>query len=176
MNDLSEKMKKIRLIALDVDGTLTDGRIRLDNTDNDTKAFSAKDGLGLEVWTRYGGISAIITGRTSHVVERRARENSVKYAEQGCRDKSSALRKIMELEKLGWEEVCFVGDDLNDLGALTKAGFSAAPADAVPEVRNRVDFVSSFPGGAGAVREVIVTIMRAQETWERVIADYLGEK
>lgn len=173
MNELTEKLKKIRLIALDVDGTLTEGKIRLDSGTNDSKAFSCKDGLGLETWHRFGGISAIITGRAARVVERRAQEIGVKYVLQGSHNKKAALEELLAKENLTWENVCFVGDDLNDLGAMMKAGLSACPADAAPEVLNRVDFVSAKTGGNGAVREVVTAIMEAQGTWELAVAEYL---
>ena len=169
------KLQKIRLIVLDVDGTLTDGKIYLDEKESGYKAYSAKDGLVLSKWVEYGGMTAIITGRVSNMVERRARELQIKHIEQGVRNKSLTLEKILSQEKIPYEAVCYIGDDLNDLGAMMKVGFSAAPADAATEVLNRVDFVSGKAGGFGAVREIVVKIMKAQENWEKVIRDFLME-
>lgn len=166
-------LRNIKLIVLDVDGTLTDGKIYVDDKDNNFKAFDVKDGFGIVQFIKYGGILAIITGKKSNIVARRAEELGIKYVYQGVKNKVEILEKILDTEKLKFENVCYIGDDINDLGALNIVGFSACPKDSVPEILSAVDYVSICNGGAGAVRNIITYIMARQGTWNNVINEYL---
>lgn len=145
----------IELIALDVDGVLTDGSINIDQSGELYKSFNVKDGLGIAHWKRDYGDVAFITARQSEILERRAKELGVETVLQDVEDKESALRSLINERDITAEEVVYVGDDLSDLDALELAGISAAPADAVPEVRAVADIVTDASGGEGAVRELI---------------------
>lgn len=150
----------IELIVLDVDGTLTDGGITYTNSGEELKTFDVKDGLGIASWTRkLGKKAAIITGRKSILVEKRAKELGITYIFQGVDDKDQVLLEILEKENISWEEVAAIGDDLNDLLMLKKVGLSFAPCDAVPYIKNSVNIVCKKSGGKGAVREMIEYIL-----------------
>lgn len=165
----------IKLIALDVDGTLTNGKLYVDDKDNCWKAFDVKDGFAIVNWIKLGGIVAIITGKASKIVTRRGNELGIHEISQGISNKVSELKKIMSKYNLTFEEVAYIGDDLNDLGVINKVGFSAAPKDAVKEVLEKVDFISSKTGGFGAVREIFEKIMKENGMWEKIIEKYINE-
>lgn len=163
---LKEKAKRIKLLILDVDGVMTDGRIILDNEGNEIKAFHVRDGHGIKM-ARMAGIKvAIITGRKSRVVERRALELGIKDVYQKAMNKADTYEKMIKKYDLKDEEVAFIGDDINDLTLLRKVGFSIAVADADAHVRNIVDYVTEISGGRGAVRETIDIILKAQGKWD----------
>lgn len=166
----------IKLIALDVDGTLTDGKLYIDDRDNAFKAFNVKDGFAIAQWIKYGGIAAIITGKTSNIVTRRKEELGIQELVQGAKNKVQELNKIIEKYNISLDEVAYVGDDINDLGIMSIVGFSACPHDAVDEVIKRADFVSKYNGGNGAVREIFEKIMKHNGMWEKVLNRYLNEK
>lgn len=166
----------IKLIVLDVDGTLTDGRLYVDEEKNFQKSFDVKDGFAIVNWIKFGGIVGIITGKSSEIVERRAKELGITEVHQGVKNKSKKLKEILDKYKLSFGETAYIGDDLNDLGVITKVGFSASPIDAVDEVTERVDYVATKKGGCGAVREVIEKIMKDNKMWEKVVESYLNEK
>lgn len=150
----------IELIVLDVDGTLTDGGIIYSNSGEELKAFDVKDGLAVASWTKkMGKKAAIITGRKSILVEKRAKELGITHIFQGVEDKERILQDILEQEGFRWENVAAIGDDLNDLKMLKKAGFSFAPNDAAEYIRKNVNFVCANKGGHGAVREMIEYIL-----------------
>jgi len=159
----------VRLLLLDVDGVLTDGTIYLDANGVETKGCSIQDGLGLSLLKGAGIGLGIITGRTSKVVELRARELGMSHVVQGCGDKAAAAAEILGHEGLGWEALAYVGDDLIDLPVLSRAGLAAAPGDAAPQVRQAVHHVARAPGGRGAVREVCELILMAQGRWEAAL-------
>ena len=165
MSDLTSRLQRIRLLGLDVDGVLSDGRIVLSSDGRDWKSFDAQDGFGIVCAQRLGLQIALVSGRTSDVVLLRAQQLKIADAIQNCDDKREGLRALREKYQLSVEEVAFMGDDLFDLPALKSVGVSFAPANAVAEVRERVDYVASRSGGAGAVREVIELILRAQGKW-----------
>jgi 3-deoxy-D-manno-octulosonate 8-phosphate phosphatase (KDO 8-P phosphatase) len=174
---LKERLAAVRLLAMDVDGVLTDGTIFWSARPQggavlETKAFSVKDGLGLSL-ARVAGLQiAWITGRTSPVVERRAVELGVTELHQWARNKALVLTQIMERYELSAPAVAFVGDDLNDMPAFRVAGVRVAVADAVPEVRALADWVTEAPGGRGAIREVVEAILRAQGRWEEAVEGF----
>ena len=152
---LKEKAARIKLLRLDVDGTLTDGQLIYGPGGETYKSFNVKDGLGIYLIQKEGIQVGLISGRYSKVVEDRARELGISFVWQSVRDKLDLFKKILKEFHLEAEEVAFMGDDLNDLSLLKKAGFSAATGDASREVQEVVDFVSKRDGGKGAVREFI---------------------
>lgn len=171
--DLTEKIRKIRLLILDVDGVLTDGSIIIDDSGLETKAFNVRDGHGIKLLERGGVRTAIVTGRTSTVVEHRARDLKIELVYQGSRDKLKAYEDILTRSSLTPVETAYVGDDLVDLPVLKRVGFSVAVADASVEVKERADYVTERPGGRGAVREVVELILKTQGKWEGLIERYL---
>lgn len=165
----------IKLIVLDVDGTLTDGKLYIDDKDNSLKAFDVKDGFAIAQWIKYGGLVAIITGKTSVIVKRRAEELGIQELVQGAGNKVAELKKILDKYQISLEETAYMGDDINDLGVMSIVGMSAAPKNAVKEVLDRVNFISSKNGGDGAVREFFEKVMKENGMWEKVVERYLNE-
>ncbi len=159
---ISSKAKKIKLLLLDVDGVMTDGLIILDNQGNETKAFHVRDGHGIKLAQKAGIVIGIITGRSSEVVNVRARELGVTEVHQGTREKSAAYDTLIAKYRLRDDEVAYIGDDVVDLPIFKRAGLSAAVADADPSVKPHVDLITRAGGGRGAVREVINIILKSQ--------------
>ena len=147
--------KKIKLFAMDVDGTMTDGRIYMGNEGELLKAFHIKDGMGIRILRERGVVPAIITGRESEIVKNRAKELGILELHQGIEDKTAVLKKLSEKYTIEKEEIAYIGDDINDLEAMAYAGLSFAPADAVQEVKDRADIALHTKGGEGAVREAV---------------------
>ncbi|STO31683.1 3-deoxy-D-manno-octulosonate 8-phosphate phosphatase KdsC [Fusobacterium necrogenes] len=165
----------IKLIVLDVDGTLTDGRLYMDDKDNCLKAFDVKDGFAIAQWIKLGGIVAIITGKTSKIVKRRKEELGIQELAQGISNKVKELNKLLNKYSLLPNEVAYIGDDINDLGIINKVGFSACPKDAAPEVVERVTYVANKNGGKGAVREIFEKLMKENNMWDEVLKRYINE-
>jgi 3-deoxy-D-manno-octulosonate 8-phosphate phosphatase (KDO 8-P phosphatase) len=159
---------------MDVDGTLTDGAITYAEDGTEWKSFHSKDGLGIKLLAMAGIEAAIVTGRSSAVVARRAKELGIREVVQGAGDKVAAVRRLRERLGVPATAVAYAGDDLSDLPAMRAAAFSAAPADAAPEVRGAATFVSRLGGGRGAVREAIEALLRREGRWERVLAAFEG--
>ncbi|MBF0358158.1 MAG: phenylphosphate carboxylase subunit delta [Magnetococcales bacterium] len=157
------------MVALDVDGVLSDGGISIDNSGIESKRFYVRDGLGIRLLLDSGIKVGLITARKSKVVEKRAKELSLTFVHQGVKDKWGCLQSEMEQAKLKSTECAFMGDDLIDLAILTKVGLATSPVDAAPEVINHVDWVSQKPGGSGAVRELAEEILKAQNMWDGII-------
>lgn len=157
------KLKRIRIVILDVDGVLTDGSIIYDANGVEYKRFHVHDGYGIFRGREKGLKFAIISGRISKVTEFRAQRLKITDVHQGSEDKVSAFRRIIKKYKLTPDEVCFIGDDEFDLPLLQLVGISAAPADAMSRVKREVDFVSGKRGGRGAVREIIDMILTAKK-------------
>ena len=170
---MQDKLSKIKLLALDVDGVLTDGTINIGDNGELYKGFNAKDGLGISCALRSGLKVAIITGRKSEIIHKRSAELGITLLCEGVKDKYAELIKLTKELALTKEEVAYMGDDLNDLPAFRAAGFSFAPQDAVTEVVNNADCVVRKDGGRGAVRAAIEMILKAQDKWEGLIASYL---
>jgi 3-deoxy-D-manno-octulosonate 8-phosphate phosphatase (KDO 8-P phosphatase) len=172
---LNSRAKKIRVLVMDVDGVLTDGRIwllsRRDGTASEIKGFSAYDGAGLKLARAAGLRTGLITGRESTAVAQRARECEIEFVYQHRATKTAALEEIMQLTGASESEVAYVGDDLPDLSILTRVGLAAAVANAVPEVKRAAHFVTKRSGGEGAVREVIELIVKAQGKWAEASRD-----
>lgn len=170
-----QQLAGIRLLLLDVDGILTDGRIIYDNQGNELKAFDVKDGHGLKMLQRAGIRIGIITGRTSAVVARRADELGIDILYQGALQKLTPYLEILSDLALTDDQVAYMGDDIVDLPLLRRVGFSATAADALPEVLSRVDYVTQRNGGCGAVREVCDMLLKACGRWDDLTARYFHD-
>lgn len=160
--DVRERAARIRLACFDVDGTLTDGRLVFDTAGRESKAFHVHDGLGLVLLRRFGIEVAFITARTSTVVEQRAAELGIVEVHTAVKDKFARVGEIIARMGIGMDEVAFMGDDLPDLRVMSQVGFAAAPADAHPWVRERVQWRTSLPAGHGAAREFCDLLLASQ--------------
>jgi 3-deoxy-D-manno-octulosonate 8-phosphate phosphatase (KDO 8-P phosphatase) len=170
----SSRARRVVLILVDVDGVLTDGRIRYADGGGEIKTFDARDGAGLVLARRAGLRTGLISGRGGPAIRRRAVELGMSEIHLRAKDKLAAYLGILKAGDLEDSQVCYVGDDLVDLPVLARAGLSVAVADAHPEVRRRVDHVTRAGGGRGAVREVIDAILKAQGRWDEVIGWFAG--
>ena len=169
---LDARAARIKLLLLDVDGVLTDGKILMHADGSESKRFDIKDGAAL-VWAQRVGLRVgLLSARPSAVTERRAAELRIRLLVQSHGPKVRAYQQILRREKLEDADVAYMGDDLLDLPVLTRVGFSAAPADAVADVRTRVDFVARAGGGNGAVRELVELLLRAQGRWDAFVAEW----
>ncbi len=168
-----EKARKIKLLILDVDGVLTDGRIILDNEGNELKAFHVRDGHGIKMLIRAGIQVALITGRSSKVVERRAKELGIAEVYQKCYNKVEAYNRIKSKFYLRDNEIAYIGDDIVDLPLLKRVGLSFAVADSSEEVKSHASAVTKNRGGRAAAREVTDIILKAKGLWNKVIDGYL---
>jgi 3-deoxy-D-manno-octulosonate 8-phosphate phosphatase (KDO 8-P phosphatase) len=168
--------RRIRLLLFDVDGVLTDGTIVLHHDGTESKTFHIRDGAAL-VWAQRAGFRVgLLSARTSDATGQRAAQLGIPLVVQGATDKLAAYEQILRDGALADEDVAYMGDDLQDLPVLRRAGFSAAPADAPADVRTRVHWVSSRPGGRGAVRELIEHVLQAQGAWQTAVAEFLIER
>ncbi len=169
---VEERAARIKLLLMDCDGVLTDGRIWLFDNGEEQKGFHTRDGLGIELWHRAGLKSGIISGRNSTAVMRRAQGLGMSFVVQGFSDKVRAFTETVTQAGVGDDEVAFIGDDLNDIPLMLRSGFAVAVADAAVEARQRAHYVTKLSGGQGAVREVIEVILKAQGRWKQLTADY----
>ena len=175
MVEIYEKAKGIKMLIMDVDGVLTEGRIIYGNKKGEEyKVFNVKDGLGIRLAHRAGLSTAIITGRESEVVLHRARELQIVEVHQNAYEKLMVYQKIINKYGLSDDEVACIADDLMELPILKRVGLSVAVADAVPEVKEVVDMVTIAKGGCGAVREVVELILKAQKKWESILERYVS--
>jgi 3-deoxy-D-manno-octulosonate 8-phosphate phosphatase (KDO 8-P phosphatase) len=168
--ELTNKAQKIKLIAFDVDGVLTDGSITYTDSGAEIKTFNAKDGQGMSMLADSQYITAIITARTSTIVEKRAKDLKVNHVYQGAKNKLVALTELMEMYSLDFSQVAYVGDDFPDMCILERVGLACCPFDAVDEVKSVCHFVASKNGGQGAVREVANLILKSSGKLERFLA------
>lgn len=159
------RARAIRLLILDVDGVLTDGRLVYGPTGEDTKVFDVRDGFAIAAARGAGLEVAVVSGRSSPAVTRRLADLGVREVHQGVGDKLALLPELCARRRLDPAQVAFMGDDLPDLPLLGRVGLALAPADAAPEVRRAADWTSRRPGGAGAVREAIEWLLRARRAW-----------
>ncbi len=160
----------IELLVLDVDGTLTDGKITYTNSGEELKSFDVSDGLAIATWTKiFKKNIAIITGRNSKIVEQRAKELNIKYLYQGIKNKDEILENILKEEDISWSQVAAIGDDLNDYKMLKKVGLSFTPANGTHYLKDFVDVVCKNKGGEGAVREMIEYICKKNDMEEDFI-------
>ena len=172
-SDLEKKAKKIKLILMDADGVLTEGKIIFYSGGGEAKAFDVKDGVGIKLAQRAGLKIGIITGRTSEAIARRAQELEVEEIHQGAKEKIISYEKILSKHSLHDENVCFIGDDIIDIPVMKRVGFPAAVADAHEDILPFAIYQTSLKGGQGAVREVIDLIIKTQGKWHQVVKKYL---
>ena len=175
---LQRRCAGIELLIVDVDGVLTDGGIIHGTGGLELKRFHVRDGFGLRAWQEAGKRTAIVTGRSTPVVEVRAREVGIELVFSGVADKMQAFRRVLEQTGLSVEAACYVGDDLPDLAPLRQCGLAVAVADARPELRAVAHYITRTPGGGGAAREVIELVLHCQGRWPQPVplAPAAGER
>ena len=176
MNELVEierRAARVKLLLMDCDGVLTDGRITLLENGDEQKSFHTRDGHGLVLLHRAGLSSGIISGRTSSLVERRARELGMRYVRQGTWDKIKDFEELLAEAGVADHEVAFVGDDVTDIPLMQRSALAVAVADAAPETLAAAHYVTQLPGGHGAVREVTELILKAQGRWSELMKRYI---
>lgn len=171
--EVRERAGRIRVVLLDVDGVLTDGRIHMGSRGEDGRSFHSRDGLGVRLGQQAGLTFGIISGRRSEVVTGRAAELDITEVHQGVRDKIACLDGILARLDVADEAVCYMGDDIVDVAVMRRVGLAAAPSDAAPEARDAADYVAASAGGRGAVREVVDVLLRASGKWKEVTKRYL---
>ena len=165
---IDEKAKKIKMLVLDVDGVMTDGRIVMNDLGQEIKFFNVKDGHGIRLLLKAGIDVAIITGRESETVRRRASDLGIQIVYQGIKDKASVCKKIIKEKGFEKEQVCCMGDDLPDIPMFECAGLPIAVADAAYETRESAVYVTKSSGGCGAVREVCEIILKSKDAWPKI--------
>ena len=170
--ELKSRFRKVKLLLLDVDGVLTDGRIIYDSRGRDSKFFDVHDGLGVYCLHKFGINTIIITAKNSKSIGPRARDMRVAEVFADIFPKTKVLDKILKKYGISLDEICFVGDDLVDLSLMRKVGLPVAPANASPEVKEAAAYVTNCRGGRGAVREVAELILKAQGKWKDVLEFY----
>ncbi len=164
-----KRAARIRLLLMDCDGVLTDGRIHLLDDGSEMKSFHVRDGQGLALWHRAGGLSGVVSGRASLALEVRARELGIHFVRQGVGDKVAAFESLLAEANVCAAEVAFIGDDLADVPLMRRVGFAVAVADACIEARRAAHHVTKKAGGHGAVRELIELLLRAQKKWRLLV-------
>jgi len=169
---LRERLARVKLLLLDVDGVLTSGGVTWTNDGVEQKTFHIRDGLGIRLWHSADGRTGIVTGRASRLVQLRAEELGIPIVRQGVEDKFETTASILAACGVSWEETAFVGDDLPDLPVIARCGVGVAVADACPEVVEAATLVTHSPGGRGAVREVIEHLLKARGSWEGIVRRY----
>jgi 3-deoxy-D-manno-octulosonate 8-phosphate phosphatase (KDO 8-P phosphatase) len=172
---LLERAQKIRLLALDVDGILTDGTLYFDSSGNELKAFNTSDGLGLKALQKFGIQLAIITGRESPMVTQRAAQLGFDFVYQGSDNKLSAYMDILNKTGLEADQICYAGDDFIDLPVLLRVGLAVSVPMADDEVKDRVHWVTSRSGGQGAVREICKLILKAQGHDQKLLQEFIDQ-
>ena len=169
---LRKKAAKIKLLILDVDGVMTDGSINYTDSGDEFKSFNVKDGHGIKLLMRTGTMVALITARSSNVVTHRAKDLGIEHLIQGAKEKLPAFEGLIKELGLTSDEVAYMGDDLVDLPVIRRVALSGAPLDAVKEVREAVDIVTTAHGGKGAVREFAELIIRGLGKFDELTARY----
>lgn len=172
-SEVQERAARIKLLLMDCDGVLTDGRIWLFENGEEQKGFHTRDGLGMELLHRAGLRSGIISGRTSSAVETRARGLGISFVIQGHENKIQAFADVLKQADVTSADVAYIGDDLNDIPLMVQSGLGVAVADAALETREHAHYVTKALGGFGAVREVIELILKSQGRWDDLIKDYI---
>ncbi len=170
---ITEKARAVRLLVLDVDGVLTDGRLYFSEDGQELKTFDTQDGHGIKMLQQAGIACAIITGRNTQLVARRAANLGIKHLLQGREDKGVALRALAQELAIALDEIAYMGDDWPDLPAIRMAGLGVAVANAHKEVRHHADLVTTARGGRGAVREICDLILEAQGLYQQALESYL---
>ncbi|MDD2832784.1 MAG: 3-deoxy-manno-octulosonate-8-phosphatase KdsC [Methylotenera sp.] len=172
---LNQRFKNIKLLILDVDGVMTDGGLTIGDDGQEYKTFHAHDGLGMKLLKASGVSMAIITGRTSNVVKKRAESTGVAHFYQGAEDKLAAFQDLMQASGLTPSQCAFMGDDVVDLPPMLHCGLAIAVPDSPALLLEHAHYVTKKAGGRGAVREVCELIMQAQNTWEAQMAQFLTQ-
>ena len=173
--DFDERARRVKLVLMDADGVLTDGKIIFFSGGNEAKMFDSKDGVGVKLAQRAGLVTGVISGRESEALLRRCEELGMEEIHQRVSDKLAAYREIAARRGLRDEQCCFIGDDLVDAPVMKCVGLPVMVADAHPALEPIVAYVTERPGGASAVREVIDQVIRAQGKWDEIVGRYLKE-
>jgi 3-deoxy-D-manno-octulosonate 8-phosphate phosphatase (KDO 8-P phosphatase) len=171
--EIERRASRIKLLLMDCDGVMTDGRITLLDNGEEEKSFHTRDGHGIVLMHRAGLQTGIISGRTSSLVERRAKELGMKYVRQGTWNKVKDFEELLAEAGIDEREVAFIGDDVTDIPLMQRSQLAVAVADAVEETRGVAHFVTRLPGGFGAVREVCDLILKAQGRWSELMERYM---
>ena len=171
--EVERRARRVKLLLLDCDGVLTDGRITLVSGDDEEKSFHTRDGHGLVLLHRAGLQSAVISGRTSVALERRARDLGIAYVRQGTWDKIKDFAEVLAAAGVEAEHTAYVGDDVTDIPLMQRCGFAVAVSDATAETRAAAHYTTSLPGGFGAIREVCELILKAQGRWPELMQRYV---
>lgn len=169
---IQERAKNIKLLIMDVDGVLTDGRIVYDEWGDELKFFDVQDGAGLWLWASIGLKSAIITARKTRIVKRRAKEMRITKVYQNAIDKRRIYAQCKKRFKLEDAEVCYIGDDLMDIPVLRRVGLAVSVPNASDEAKSASHYITQNPGGRGAVREIIELILKSQGRWQAITSKY----
>lgn len=164
----------IKLLVLDVDGVLTDGSLIINQDGTESKAFNTLDGHGIRMWRRLGLKVAFLSGRTSTPTEIRAKQLDIEYCLQECHDKLPEIKKLIEQMNIKPENVAYIGDDVTDLPVIRYVGFGVAVKNAVDEIKEYADYITTKNAGHGAVRQVIEYILKNNGKWENVMERYLA--
>ena len=172
LEDLREKAKRVRLLLLDVDGVLTDGRIIYDSSGRDMKFFDVHDGMGVYLLHKCGIKTVLITAKGSKSIRPRARDMQVDEVIENISPKSAVLERLLKKYSVDINEVCFVGDDLVDLCLMKRVGFPIAVFNASPEIKQAASYITLREGGRGAVREVAELILKSQNKWQSAVGLY----
>ena len=172
-SDIDARAQRIKILLMDCDGVLTDGRLWLMAEGDEQKAFHARDGQGISLCHHAGLKTGIITGRTSSAVERRAQDLKMSYVRQEAKDKIKALDEILAEAGVTANECAYIGDDVADIPVMQRVALAVAVADAVPETKQAAHYVTELDGGQGAVREVCDLILKAQGKWDEVMERFL---
>jgi 3-deoxy-D-manno-octulosonate 8-phosphate phosphatase (KDO 8-P phosphatase) len=167
--DITARAQRIKLLLMDCDGVLTDGRLWLTSDGDEQKAFHARDGQGISLLHRAGLQTGIITGRTSSAVDRRARDLKMSYVRQYAKDKIKALEEILAEAGVTRDECAYIGDDVGDIPVMRRVGLAVAVSDAVEEAKQAAQYVTALKGGQGAVREVCDLLLKAQGRWDELM-------
>ncbi len=173
--DVAERAARIKLILFDVDGVLTDGTLLLHGDGTESKRYDIKDGTGIVLAQRAGIRVGFLSARMSASTQQRALQLGVTLVHQGIASKLDTYDQIADELLLEDDDVAYMGDDVVDLAVLARVGLAAAPSDAVAEVKGRAHWVSDFPGGRGAARQLVELILRSQDRWESLLQEYLQQ-
>jgi 3-deoxy-D-manno-octulosonate 8-phosphate phosphatase (KDO 8-P phosphatase) len=174
--EITRRAARTKLILFDVDGVLTDGTLLMHGDGSESKRYDIKDGTGIVLAQRAGIRIGFLSARMSPATQQRATQLGVTLVHQGIASKLETYEQIADELRLGDGDIAYMGDDIVDLAVLARVGLAAAPKDAIDEVRTRVHWVSDYRGGRGAARQLIELILRAQQRWEPLILEYLGQK
>jgi len=167
--DITARARRIKLLLMDCDGVLTDGRLWLTSDGDEQKAFHARDGQGISLLHRAGLQTGIITGRTSSAVDRRAQDLKMSYVRQYAKDKIKALEEILAEAGVTTDECAYIGDDVGDIPVMRRVGLAVAVSDAVEETKQAAQYITALKGGQGAVREVCDLVLKAQGRWDELM-------